>query len=172
MQITNSSPSPAADRQALLERLLELGWITSTQTVFLHQAIAQTVGLNATDAKCIDLILRAPGATMTPGQLAAASGLSSGAVTHILDRLERRRFVERQRDTNDRRKLFVRVRPDSMDPLAPEHDAIAKATMRLVEGYSDAELRLIGDYLERVALASGQALARLVARRRAGPKRD
>ena len=76
------------DRSALLGRLWDLGRRMSTQTVFLHEAIAQTVGLNATDTKCIDLVLRAPKGVLTAGQIAELSGLSSGAVTHILNRLE------------------------------------------------------------------------------------
>ena len=67
----------------------------STQTVFLHQAIAQSVGLNATDTKCIDLILRGPGGSVTAGWLSDMTGLTTGAITHILDRLEKRQFIER-----------------------------------------------------------------------------
>ena len=54
------SEHPGRSRRELLNRLWDLGRIMSTQTVFLHQAIAQSVGLNATDTKCIDLILRGP----------------------------------------------------------------------------------------------------------------
>src|SRR5271157_3093226 len=93
-------------RAELLRRLSDLGRKISTQTVFLHQAIAQGVGLNATDTKCIDLILRAPGGSVTAGWLSQMTGLSTGAITHILDRLERRQFIERARDTRDRRKVL------------------------------------------------------------------
>src|SRR5579859_4524571 len=101
---------PSNTRRALMAKLWDLGRQMSTQTVFLHQALAQSVGLNATDTKCIDLILRGPDGTVTAGRLSELSGLTTGAITHILDRLERRGFVERVRDTEDRRKVFVRVR--------------------------------------------------------------
>src|SRR5215472_7838801 len=99
-----------ANRRAFLERLSDLGRNASTRTVFLHQAIAQQVGLNATDTKAIDLILRGPSDGVTAGWLSEQTGLTTGAVTHILDRLERREFIERVRDTEDRRRVFVRPR--------------------------------------------------------------
>ena len=139
----------------------------STQTVFLHEAIAQTVGLNATDTKCIDLVLRAPGGRLTAGQIAELSGLTTGAVTHILNRLEKRGFVERLRDENDRRKVLVRVCEASLAPLVPRYEAIGHSFMRLVEQYDDRDLRVICEYMEKAARVSEQELAALVAASRA-----
>jgi DNA-binding MarR family transcriptional regulator len=151
-----SSPAhEGLERRELLEKLIELGRAMSTQTVFLHQAIAQTVGLNATDTKCIDLILRAPEGQLTAGQLAALSGLSSGAITHILDRLEKRDFVARRRDDADRRKVYVRARRESLAPLVPRYEAIGKAYLDLLAQYRDEELRLICDYLQKTSTLSG-----------------
>jgi len=168
MSTKSSAPSGTPERAALLRNLFELGRSMSTQTVFLHQAIAETVGLNATDTKCIDLVLRAPDATLTAGQLAALSGLSSGAVTHIVDRLEKRGFVERGRDAKDRRKVRVRVRMAALEPVIPKYETIGAAYLALLARYSDAELRLICDYLERISAVSASELARLAtARQRA-----
>src|SRR5258708_36173484 len=88
-------------RRELLNRLWDLGRKISTQTVFLHQAIAQSVGLNATDTKCIDIILSHPDDSVTAGWLSGMTGLTTGAITHILDRLEKRQFIERVRGTLD-----------------------------------------------------------------------
>jgi DNA-binding MarR family transcriptional regulator len=159
MQITVSSPArDGLERRKLLEKLIELGRAMSTQTVFLHQAIAQTVGLNATDTKCMDLILRAPEGRLTAGQLSALSGLTSGAITHILDRLERRNFVVRQRDDADRRKIYVRARSESLALLAPRYEAIGEAYLDLLAQYGDEELRLICDYLEKTSTLSERLL--------------
>src|SRR5580692_5932380 len=129
-----SSPkSTKTRRRDLLNQLWDLGRITSTQTVFLHQAIAQSVGLNATDTKCIDLILSHPDGSMTAGSLSGMTGLTTGAITHILDRLEKRQFIERGRDNRDRRKVLIRVRPDSLEPLIPKYEGIGKAYMSLAE---------------------------------------
>jgi len=153
--------TPKSPRPALLQKLSNLGRGLSTQTVFLHQAIAQTFGLNATDTKCVDLILTHPGVPITAGWLSGATGLTTGAVTHILDRLEKRGFIERVRDARDRRKVFVRARMENIAPLAPRYEAVGKAFEDLVEQYRDEELRLICDYMERAAEVSKRELARL-----------
>jgi DNA-binding MarR family transcriptional regulator len=160
------STSKKPKRREVLTRLSDLGRIVSTQTVFLHQAIAQTVGLNATDTKCLDLILRGPDDAVTAGWLADMTGLTTGAITHILDRLERQRFVERVRDTQDRRKVFVRVREESLEILLPKYEAVGKAYMALLEHYSDKELQLICDYMEKTSKVSESELARVIAANR------
>lgn len=156
-----STPNPL--RKALLDKLWNLGRAASTQTVFLHQAIAQSFGLNATDTKCLDLILTNPGAPVTAGWLSAMSGLTTGAVTHILDRLERRKLIRRVRDTRDRRKIFVRVREENLAPLVPRYETVGKAFMELAGEYKDEELRVICDYMERSLAVSRKELAKLVA---------
>ena len=156
----------ASTRRELLNKLWELGRKMSTQTVFLHQAIAQSVGLNATDTKCIDLILRGPGGSVTAGWLSDMTGLTTGAITHILDRLEKRQFIERMRDTRDRRKVFIRVLPESLEPLIPKYEAMGKAYMSLVEQYGDEELQLICDYLEKTSEVSERELANMIAANR------
>jgi len=168
----HKSRPPRRSRQDLLNRLWDLGRIMSTQTVFLHQAIAQTVGLNATDTKCIDLILRGPSGSITAGWLSDMTGLTTGAITHILDRLEKRRFIERVRDTRDRRRVFVQVRPESLKPLAPKYEAIGRAYMSLVEQYSDKELQLICAYMEKTSQVSERELANLIRAHRAQRSRE
>ena len=162
-----SSPnSKKNNRRQLLNRLRDLGRKISTQTVFLHQAIAQTVGLNATDTKCLELILSHPHGSVTAGGLSTMTGLTTGAITHIVDRLEKRRFIERVRGTRDRRKVFLRVRPESLEPLAPKYVEIGKAYISLAERYGDKELQLICDYMERASEVSKRELANMIAGKR------
>ena len=103
---------------------------------------------------------------MTAGQLSDMTGLTSGAITHILDRLEKRHIVERVRDTQDRRRIFVRVNLKSLEPLMPQYDAIGKAYVDLVDQYSDRELQLICDYMEKVAAVATELLANVSAANR------
>jgi DNA-binding MarR family transcriptional regulator len=162
-----SSPTPKKSRRhELLNQLWGLGRKISTQTVFLHQAIAHSVGLNATDTKCIDLILSSPDGSVTAGGLSNMTGLTTGAITHILDRLEKRRCIERVRDTRDRRKIFIRVRPESLEPLIPKYEEIGKGYMTLAERYGDKELELICDYMERASEVAGRQLANMIAANR------
>lgn len=148
-------------RSELLQKFTHLGRRLSTQTVFLHQAIAQSIGLNATDTKCVDLILSHPVGFMTAGQLSTMTGLTTGAITHILDRLEKRQIVERVRDTRDRRRIFVRVIPESLAPLIPQYELIGKAYTDVVDQYSDEQLNLICDYMEKASAITEQQLAKI-----------
>lgn len=153
-------------RRELLRRLDGLGRRISTQTVFLHQAIAQTAGLNATDTKCLDLVLSAPAGSMTAGRLSEATGLTTGAITHILDRLEKGRFIERVRDSVDRRKVFIRVRPESLEPLIPEYEQVGRAFTSLADQYDDEGLELICGYMEKASQIAERELARMTSARR------
>jgi DNA-binding MarR family transcriptional regulator len=148
------------ERHELLRRMWELGREMSTQTVFLHQAIAQSAGLNATDTKCIDLILRCENEHATAGWLSQQSGLTTGAITHILDRLEKRHYIRRIRDTQDRRRIFIEVNLASVKPLQPKYEAIGNAYMAMLEKFTDAELQLICDYLEKTSEVSKRELSR------------
>src|SRR5208283_2399497 len=137
----SSKKSKKGEKRAeLLRRLSDLGRKISTQTVFLHQAIAQSIGLNATDTKCVDLIGSEPDGAVTAGRLSDLTGLTTGAITHILDRLEKRGFVERARDTEDRRKVFVRIRPESFAELESQYEALGRSYRSVIERYSDSEL--------------------------------
>lgn len=155
------------NRRALLARLWDLGRVMSTQTVFLHQAIAQSVGLNATDTKCMDLMLRAPQESVTAGWLSDRTGLTTGAITHILDRLEKGGYIERARDTQDRRKVLVRPRPERLAPLTPKFEAIGHAYMKLAQEYDDRELELIAGYMEKASAISQAELEKVIATSRA-----
>jgi DNA-binding MarR family transcriptional regulator len=162
-----SSPTfKKSRRHELLNQLWGLGRKISTQTVFLHQAIAQSVGLNATDTKCIDLILSSPDGSVTAGGLSNMTGLTTGGITHILDRLEKRHCIERVRDTRDRRKIFIRVRPESLEPLIPKYEEVGKGYMTLAERYGDKDLELICDYMERASEVAGRQLANMIAANR------
>jgi DNA-binding MarR family transcriptional regulator len=152
-------------RHELLRRMWELGREMSTQTVFLHQAIAQSAGLNATDTKCIDLILRHENERVTAGWLSQQSGLTTGAITHILDRLEKRRYIRRVRDTQDRRRVFIVVNHASLKPLEPKYEAIGNAYMAMLGQFSDAELQLICNYLEKTSEVSRHELSRFTGKK-------
>ena len=74
------------------------------------ERLAKKLKLSRTDMRCLDLIGRL--GPMTAGRLAEESGLTTGAVTFILDRLEQSGMVTRRRDTEDRRRVWVEIVPD------------------------------------------------------------
>ena len=151
----------ARTRQELLQRVgMDLGREISAQTVFFHEGVAHKLGLNATDTRCLDLIARSGATSVTAGDLRKATGLTTGAVTGILDRLEQAGMVERWRDASDRRKVFVRPRPEAMRRVGPLYEALGAAMMKLASSYQTSELELIVDFLEcNLALMKEQVAA-------------
>lgn len=127
---------------------MELGRELGTVSVFFHQAIASKLGLNVTDTRCFELMSRYEGKYLTAGDLARATGLTTGAVTGILDRLERARLVERFRDRADRRKVFVRPLPQALQRFGGLYDGLGSSMMKLAASLSTRDLRIIHDYLE------------------------
>ena len=92
-------------KQALVGRLMPAMRRSSAAGVLHGQAIAKKVGVNSSDLECLDLILL--NGPSTAGEIARRTGLTSGAVTGLIDRLERLGLVERTADANDRRKVLV-----------------------------------------------------------------
>ena len=110
----------------------------------VDQAIAQRLGVNATDHRCMD-ILDQRGA-MTAGSLATALGLSPSAVTTVIDRLEDLRYVRRTPNPADRRQVLVELTP-LLRRRARELYGDAQEVTATLERYSPAELRLLRDFV-------------------------
>lgn len=79
----------------------------SSRTVLFHHWISELLGLNTIDHKCLDIIVKSDSPLMGV-QLANITGLSSGAITGVIDRLEKRGYVIRDRDLKDRRPVYVK----------------------------------------------------------------
>lgn len=121
----------------------------SARTIFLHQAIADHLGLNLTDHKCLDLVLtRGP---MTAGRLAEDSGLTTGAITGVVDRLEKKGFVRRVADPHDRRKTMIEVVPESLGAIEQLFAGLAAKTAEISARYSAVERAAIDDFARRTA---------------------
>ena len=145
-------------KAAIAERLMLAMRRTSAASVLHSQAIAKRIGINSTDLESLDLILMSGSATA--GEIGRRTGLTSGAVTGLIDRLERLELVERTADPNDRRKVLVKVRPDKIAPLAVHFAPMEKAMRDLLAGYTREQLKVIADFTER---AGDFAMARVAA---------
>src|SRR5690606_33895059 len=130
-------------KQDLVQAISTASQIFSTSTVLFHTALADRLGLNTTDHKCIDILMRR--GPMTAGQLAEVTGLTTGSITTALDRLEKANFIKRVADPNDRRKVILEVIPDRLSEMVPLFEGLVGAYTRMLDEYSENELRLILD---------------------------
>lgn len=118
-----------------------------TRAVMLHQTISEKIGLNATDHKCLDYLLKA--GPVTAGRLAELTGLTTGAVTSVIDRLEQAGFATRDKDPNDRRKVLVKAVSEKSELISSLFGSALKATKELVTRYNEQESRIILDFLKQ-----------------------
>jgi DNA-binding MarR family transcriptional regulator len=89
---------------------------------------------------------------LTPGRLAELTGLRTGTVTGVLDRLENAGFVRRDRDPGDRRKVIVSVHQAQIDAkVSPHYAGQAQSLTELLSRYDDQQLALIEDFMAAVA---------------------
>src|SRR5690348_14392032 len=101
---------PTRSRSELVEAIRHQARVGSTHTVLFHTAIAERLGLNPSDHKVADILSLEEG-PVTPGRLAELTGLTTGAITGVLDRLEHAGFVTREPDPADRRRVILRLLP-------------------------------------------------------------
>jgi len=126
------------------------------ETVLLFDTLARQMGVNATDMQCLN-ILNYEGA-VTAGRLAELTGLTTGAITTAIDRLEKAGYVQRVRDPLDRRRVVVQPLPQEESGV---FGAIDQAWRELCSRYSDQELALIFAFLDDMYQMNRDAVAQL-----------
>jgi DNA-binding MarR family transcriptional regulator len=146
--------APRESRAQLLRRLGETMRKVGAQSVLISDLVATRVGLNSTDLECLDVLYLA-GVT-TAGTLSRHTGLTTGATTAVIDRLERAGFVRRRRDADDRRCVLVEVVPSSAERIEPFYAPLARELAALNDHYEDRELATVVEYMSR-ALELGAA---------------
>jgi DNA-binding MarR family transcriptional regulator len=120
----------------------------SALSVLLSQTIADKVDLAATDLECMSFLQQ--DGPMTAGRLAELTGLTSGAVTRLIDRLESRKYVRRRSDPNDRRRVVVELNPAYIKDFERFYGPMAGESVALLDKYSDAQLELIAGLLAQM----------------------
>jgi DNA-binding MarR family transcriptional regulator len=125
----------------------------------LDELVSRQLGVNRTDARCLDVLDER--GRMTAGELAAATGLTTGAITGVLDRLERAGYVERVRDTADRRRVLVDVTQLMRDRTAEFYGPLGAASGPLLERYGDDELELLVRFLREARGITREHIDRL-----------
>jgi DNA-binding MarR family transcriptional regulator len=154
--------SPVPERIELINALTQTGRELSTATVLFHTAMAEQFGLNATDWKCADIVSRM--GPLTAGELAELTGLTTGAITGVIDRLEQAGFTRRERDPQDRRKVIIQSLTDREQEVYERFGSLREGYAELLSSYSDQELAFILEYMTRSVAVMQEATARLRAK--------
>jgi DNA-binding MarR family transcriptional regulator len=138
---TAAEPPGPAHRAELHVVLARAGRDLGKAAVMLNGACAERLGLHPTEWECVALLMDALPGSLTAGQLAEETGLTTGAVTGVLDRLEGKRWVRRERDPNDRRRVIVRLLPEQPSLVTGVLSGLQDDMLDLQEGYSEEDLR-------------------------------
>ncbi|WNI37011.1 MarR family transcriptional regulator [Chryseobacterium sp. SG20098] len=117
----------------------------SDASIFMHEAIARKAGLSSTDHKYLGLILQYE--SITAGEISKLTGLTTGAVTGLIDRLEKKNLLKREFTKEDRRKVIIIPNAEnSMKLLGPIFEELQQKTMKLVSTFSKKEIETIERY--------------------------
>lgn len=143
-----------------VRRLRRLNQAYAYTSIQMHETIARTAGLSGTDHKYLGFLMQK--GQMTAGELSKLTGLTTGAVTGLIDRLEKRGLVKRQLARGDRRKVIVEPDTDKiMALLAPLYKDFRSRTEELIASFSDKETAIIEAYLSKGIEIMNETLSKL-----------
>ncbi|PPK99914.1 MarR family winged helix-turn-helix transcriptional regulator [Parapedobacter indicus] len=132
----------------------------SDTSILMHEAIARKAGLSGTDHKYLGLLIER--GAMTAGEFSKLTALTTGAVTGLVDRLEKKKLVKREFDKHDRRKVIIVPRTENviklLQPLFLELDG---KTTALVTSFSDRELEVLEKYFRSAVQIMEETLVKL-----------
>jgi DNA-binding MarR family transcriptional regulator len=134
-------------RRSLPRQVLSSLRALSTEIDRLDQAAADRYGLNRTDMRALDIVGRA--GPLAPTALARALGFTTGGVTTVLDRLERAGYVRRRPDPGDRRRQLVETTEVTAVRDQEIFGDLIRSTRQFLETYTDEQLLVIDDFLDR-----------------------
>jgi DNA-binding MarR family transcriptional regulator len=131
-----------------LQKTRKLSQQYAYASIQMHEAIARTAGLPGTDHKYLGFIMEK--GRMTAGELAELTGLTSGAVTGLIDRFEKKRLVKRQSAGEDRRKVFIEPNAENIMTLfAPLYKDFRNRSNKLLSSFSNKEIEIIESYFSK-----------------------
>jgi DNA-binding MarR family transcriptional regulator len=139
--VTNSK------KTELKKRALEAVRDYGVHLTLFRNAVSEWAGLNVTDVECLRFLFLK--GIATPSELARHTGLTSGATTAMLDRLERAGLIERRPNPDDRRGSLIVAEKSSSEKMASWFESARKAQDELISSYSAEELEIVADVFER-----------------------
>src|SRR3954468_2662759 len=135
----------SSEKRRVFEELVDEVRRSQLATDRFDQAVADALGLNRTDMRCLDVLDRE--GPVTAGRLAHETGLTSGAITTAIDRLERGGFARRLPDPADRRRVLVELTPEARGRASRFYASHAELGEQLYHRYSEEQLRLLLEFI-------------------------
>jgi len=142
----NRQEQPTEQQENLTMSMRGLG----TRTVLYQQSVAASLGLYNNDFLSVD-ILHEKG-PVTAGELSKLTGLTTGSVTALIDRLEKNGFVRRQHDPQDRRKVIIVPLYENKEEVSNTYLLLHAAMVKLASSYTNEELELITQFLRNASV--------------------
>ena len=154
----------SSKKREIFEQLVDEVRRSQNATDRFDQAVADSIGVNRTDMRCMDVIQRE--GPVTAGRLAEATGLTTGAITTVLDRLERAGLARRVRDETDRRRVLVEATEAALSGAVEYYGDHMELGERLYRRYTVEQLELLLGFVREGREFNERAAARLEARLR------
>ncbi|MEU3774130.1 MarR family transcriptional regulator [Streptomyces sp. NPDC032472] len=154
MQGKARPPATAGEAISRMDHYVALGLVG-------QQEVAQLLGLNVTDLTCLGHVLGAGDEPLSAGDLAALTGLTTGAVTGVLNRLERAGYAQRRPDPADRRRVRVVADPAAAQRVVEVYEPFYSRLAAVFAEYTPDEVAVIADWFDRATTEARAHLARL-----------
>ena len=152
-EMPEATEAPARVRAERVKQLVTEMQRSSDISTFFIQAVATKIGMNPTDLKVLSILSRQ--GPLSAGRIAELTGLTSGAITFMLDRLEKAGYAHRVRHPTDRRIVLIELIPEPLQRATGTYFAnMARVTADAVKNYSDEQLELVIDFLGKVNTAA------------------
>lgn len=153
-----SSQKLATREQIISSLIASIHKEARAKTLFVH-TVSEITGIHSTDIRCLDFLSEVRFATA--GDLANITGLTTGAITAVIDRLENAGFVKREADSNDRRKIIIRLIAGNPNNLELVRDLFANQIPNLLSEYKIDELKLIMEWNIKIAAVFHSEITKL-----------
>jgi DNA-binding MarR family transcriptional regulator len=129
----------------IIKEMRKLSQLYSFSSIQMHEAVARKAGLSGTDHKYLGFLMQK--GQMTAGELSTLTGLTTGAVTALIDRFEKKKFVKRQFAKEDRRKVVIEPNTKKiMEILVPLYKEFRNKSEKLTASFSNKEIKIIETY--------------------------
>lgn len=144
----------------IIKQVRKLSQLYAFTSIQMHEAIGRKAGLSGTDHKYLGFLIEK--GQMTAGELATLTGLTTGAVTGLIDRFEKKKLVKRQFAADDRRKVFIVPNTKKiMELFVPLYKEYRSKSEKLTASFSDKEIKIIETYFSKAIEIMNEATNKL-----------